>query len=287
MINSGNIIKNPLTIIAIFAGIVEIGSNTVLPFLTAENQSTYIWFLMVFPFVLVLIFFFILYTRHHVLYAPSDFNDEKNFNELLYNTRKSTKQEVDTKINNEIQILNEESKKLEQNITEPSTINLNTISEKFMKLIRNDRKILFSLESKLLDNFSLVNNCPVEKNIVLEVTGSKLVADGFVKNENNINIIEVKTLNRGNLVRQIITMFIDRNNSILQKISRENNITLSFVILTPDDKFVNRYKRYEDYFNQTYENYSIKIYPKIINEINEREIQYLDVLSNEKGSFFL
>ncbi len=156
-----------------------------------------------------------------------------------------------------------------------------------MKLIRNDRKILFSLESKLLDNFSLVNNCPVEKNIVLEVTGSKLVADGFVKNENNINIIEVKTLNRGNLVRQIITMFIDRNNSILQKISRENNITLSFVILTPDDKFVNRYKRYEDYFNQTYENYSIKIYPKIINEINEREIQYLDVLSNEKGSFFL
>ena len=235
MINSGNIIKNPLTIIAIFAGIVEIGSNTVLPFLTAENQSTYIWFLMVFPFVLVLIFFFILYTRHHVLYAPSDFNDEKNFNELLYNTRKSTKQEVDTKINNEIQILNEESKKLEQSKTEPSTINLNTISEKFMKLIRNDRKILFSLESKLLDNFSLVNNCPVEKNIVLEVTGSKLVADGFVKNENNINIIEVKTLNRGNLVRQIITMFIDRNNSILQKISRENNITLSFVILTPDD----------------------------------------------------
>lgn len=218
---------------------------------------------------------------------PSDFNDEKNFNELLYNTRKSTKQEVDTKINNEIQILNEESKKLEQSKTEPSTINLNTISEKFMKLIRNDRKILFSLESKLLDNFSLVNNCPVEKNIVLEVTGSKLVADGFVKNENNINIIEVKTLNRGNLVRQIITMFIDRNNSILQKISRENNITLSFVILTPDDKFVNRYKRYEDYFNQTYENYSIKIYPKIINEINEREIQYLDVLSNEKGSFFL
>lgn len=73
MINSGNIIKNPLTIIAIFAGIVEIGSNTVLPFLTAENQSTYIWFLMVFPFVLVLIFFFILYTRHHVLYAPFRF----------------------------------------------------------------------------------------------------------------------------------------------------------------------------------------------------------------------
>ena len=58
---SGNIIKNPLTIIAIFAGIVEVGSNVVLPFLTAENQSTYIWFLMLFPFVLVLIFFYILY----------------------------------------------------------------------------------------------------------------------------------------------------------------------------------------------------------------------------------
>ena len=73
---SGNIIKNPLTIIAIFAGIVEVGSNVVLPFLTAENQSTYIWFLMLFPYVLVLIFFYILYNKHEVLYAPSDYNDE-------------------------------------------------------------------------------------------------------------------------------------------------------------------------------------------------------------------
>lgn len=51
-------IKNPLTVIAIFAGIAEISGTIVLPFISEENQATYIWFLMSFPFFLVLVFFF-------------------------------------------------------------------------------------------------------------------------------------------------------------------------------------------------------------------------------------
>lgn len=51
-----NHIKNPLTIIGIFAGIVEVSANLVLPFLNDKNQETYIWFLMLFPAGLVLIF---------------------------------------------------------------------------------------------------------------------------------------------------------------------------------------------------------------------------------------
>lgn len=72
-------IKNPLTIIGIFAGIVEISANVVLPLLDANNQTTYLWFLMLFPTCLVLIFFAILNWNHGVLYAPSDFQDEENF----------------------------------------------------------------------------------------------------------------------------------------------------------------------------------------------------------------
>jgi hypothetical protein len=285
---SGNIIKNPLTIIAIFAGIVEVGSNTVLPFLTSENQSTYIWFLMLFPFVLVLIFFFILYNKHHVLYAPSDFNDEKNFNELLYNTRKSTTKEVDTKIKNEIQILNEQSKKLEEQVEknkkEPASINLDTKFEKFNNLIKNKRDLLVSLETKLLENFSFINNYNIKRNITLETREGKLITDGFIKNENNINIIEVKILSKFILSRHIIKMFIERKNSVLEIISKEHNLTLSFVILIPDNVLIDRFKKFEDYLNDKYSNFNIKIYPNIINEINEQEIEYLDLLNNKEYS---
>lgn len=72
-------IKNPLTIIGIFAGIVEISANIVLPLLDGFNQTIYLWFLMLFPTGLVAAFFAILYLKHGVLYAPSDFKDEENF----------------------------------------------------------------------------------------------------------------------------------------------------------------------------------------------------------------
>lgn len=72
-------IKNPLTIIGIFAGIVEVSANLVLPFLDAKQQETYIWFLMLFPAVLVLIFFLTLNFNHVALYAPSDYKDDSGF----------------------------------------------------------------------------------------------------------------------------------------------------------------------------------------------------------------
>ncbi|CAM4402077.1 hypothetical protein BZK40_12045 [Citrobacter portucalensis] len=74
-----NHIKNPLTIIGIFAGIVEVSANFVLPFLEEGQQATYIWFLMLFPAALVVLFFITLNFNHVVLYAPSDYKDDQSF----------------------------------------------------------------------------------------------------------------------------------------------------------------------------------------------------------------
>jgi hypothetical protein len=74
-----NHIKNPLTIIGIFAGIVEVSANCVLPFLKEPQQSTYVWFLMLFPAGLVILFFLTLNYNHVVLYAPSDYKDDNGF----------------------------------------------------------------------------------------------------------------------------------------------------------------------------------------------------------------
>ena len=76
-------IKNPLTVIAIFAGTAEISGTAVLPFLGANSQEIYLWFLMLFPFALITLFFITLNWNHKVLYAPSDFQDEDNFVNIL------------------------------------------------------------------------------------------------------------------------------------------------------------------------------------------------------------
>ncbi|WP_397448184.1 hypothetical protein [Pseudomonas sp. NA-150] len=90
-------IKNPLTIIAIFAGIVEVSSTTVLPFINEAVQSIYIWFLMLFPSLLVLTFFITLNWNSSVLYAPSDFQSDDGYhkaNKMSVSLRNQINSEV-------------------------------------------------------------------------------------------------------------------------------------------------------------------------------------------------
>lgn len=76
-------IKNPLTIIAIFAGISEVCGSIVLPFIQNENQLFFIYFLIAFPSLLVILFFITLNFNNRVLYSPSDYKDEENFLKIL------------------------------------------------------------------------------------------------------------------------------------------------------------------------------------------------------------
>jgi hypothetical protein len=72
-------ITNPMTVIAIFATLSETSAAVSLPFLDDEEREIYIWFLISFPFYLLLLFFATLNFNHRSLYAPSDFEKGKHF----------------------------------------------------------------------------------------------------------------------------------------------------------------------------------------------------------------
>lgn len=76
-------INNPLTLIAVFAGLAEIAATGALPVLTGDVQGIFVWYVMLFPVLLVVSFFVTLNLNHHVLYVPSDFRDERHFMETL------------------------------------------------------------------------------------------------------------------------------------------------------------------------------------------------------------
>lgn len=65
-------VKNPLAIIAIFAGMIEASALASLPLLDQEGQRLYVWFLIGFPPFLTLLFFVTLNFNHHTLYAPDE-----------------------------------------------------------------------------------------------------------------------------------------------------------------------------------------------------------------------
>lgn len=52
-----SLVKNPLTIIAMFAGLAEVSGTAILPWISEPNQKIYIFFLMFFPTFLVSLFF--------------------------------------------------------------------------------------------------------------------------------------------------------------------------------------------------------------------------------------
>ncbi len=75
-------VSNPLTLIALFSGVSESVGLGVLPFLEAVPayfQGVLIWFLALFPTLIVVLFFTTLNFNRKSLYAPSDFDDETLF----------------------------------------------------------------------------------------------------------------------------------------------------------------------------------------------------------------
>jgi ABC-type amino acid transport system permease subunit len=77
-----NGIRNPLTIIAIFAGLAEVAGTVAMATVNKELQGTFVWFVMGFPILLVLLFFLTWNFNPKVLYAPSDFRSDDSFLEM-------------------------------------------------------------------------------------------------------------------------------------------------------------------------------------------------------------
>jgi len=72
-------VSNPLTIVAIFAGLAEVMATAVLVVLPATLQSIFIYFVMGFPVLIVSLFFLCLFVRPQSLYAPSDYKSEESY----------------------------------------------------------------------------------------------------------------------------------------------------------------------------------------------------------------
>lgn len=69
-------INNPLTLIAIFSMLTETSADVSLPYIDSDNQHIYVWFLIIFPSLLITLFFLTLNFNNKSLYSPKEHTKE-------------------------------------------------------------------------------------------------------------------------------------------------------------------------------------------------------------------
>lgn len=250
-------IKNPLTVIAIFAALAEVSGAVVLPFLDKDTQHMYVWFLMAFPILLVMVFFLVLYMKHHVLYAPTDFNDDKTFKELFENASSVAKVE---KINSE-----QEEPAVDLSPTAEATApvtdtSVTTISaaDTLRRSFQGNGLLAEELViAKLGKDFGL----KFERN--LSVKGqAKLVFDGVATTQNRAVVAEVRFTRQGMLPEQMITDYFERVSRFAETLPEELRGKIEFVFAiatdTDDEMRIRRIERTVEKIRSVSEGYSFR-----------------------------
>jgi len=72
-------IKNPMTIIALFVGLTEIGFGIAFSKIPTNLQIYFVLILFLFPTLCAIGFFVVLYFRPHHFYGPGDFRDDESY----------------------------------------------------------------------------------------------------------------------------------------------------------------------------------------------------------------
>lgn len=183
MLDSIKKVSNPLTIIAIFAGLAEISGTGVLPLLKDNVQVLYVWFLMGFPSLLILLFFITLNFNHKVLYAPSDFKDENNFLKLFV---KPTADERLRKLNEEIGF-EEEQEQQAGELGKKADL-------KYRDVIRRNSASTHYLAEELVITKLSQEFDEIDKEVMLRSGKTQFLFDAIAKKGKKVFAIEVKYL---------------------------------------------------------------------------------------------
>lgn len=135
-------VSNPLTIIAIFAGLSETLATVALVKLPPEIQSVFVYFVMAFPAAIVLLFFLVLYFKNTVLYAPSDFENQTHYLEA-----NEIKQGVNSQLDKLFARVNEGGVKLSEEYINETKSNIEKTVDMYASLSFIEKGIFNSIKA--------------------------------------------------------------------------------------------------------------------------------------------
>lgn len=230
MVEKIGTIRNPLTIIAIFAAIAEISGTVVLPFIAESNQSTYVWFLMLFPLLLVVLFFATLNFNHRVLYAPSDFKNEENF---FKDIRTATPTARAEKVKEEVLEIEAEEVPATAEAVPASSVDSPISYEKIVR--QNAQARYFLAEELVLNKLSREFGQHIRRHVQFGRDTSYLY-DGVLLSDDRTTAIEVKYFKDIRMIIPRLRMTIERLSTTFEKLPDSMKERFSVIIAIATDQ---------------------------------------------------
>jgi hypothetical protein len=170
-------IKNPLSIIAIFISLIYAIASLLFGLsvknLTPENQTVLVWFVVIFPLIVLGVFTWLVAKHHHKLYGPADFRNDDAFIRTL-----PTAAPVDVAKKHE-----DEVKQIEDNATQaPPKLLLQSLK---------GRGAAYVLETLALQELQSFIDGSFRRELQL---ADRMIVDGIFENPASITFVEIKTL---------------------------------------------------------------------------------------------
>ena len=132
--------RNPLGIIGLFISLIYgfaclVLSTSLNNLHGSEERLPLIWFIILFPVLILLIFTFLVTKHHKKLYAPSDYKDEKNFVNAFVGNKE---------VSSDLEKVNEQLKSLTTEQPECLIASVKKISDEIEKIKEKSEKIPFN-----------------------------------------------------------------------------------------------------------------------------------------------
>lgn len=256
-------IKNPLTVIAIFAALAEVSGTVVLPFLEKDLQEIYVWFLMAFPVLLVLAFFLTLNFNRRALYAPSDYREEQHFVDLAAAASPEAREE---KLKIEVAQL----RRMEERQAQPtkSTIPFALpygLSPAVYSPDESRRSKVSLSEVLALNLISQELNKPVSYGIKLtgRYSSQAILFDGVIEDGDTLRAIEVKYFPNRRFQTAEIKKFFSEVERLHLDIADLQHKTLALIFIVVTDENEEGQERIRNRLNVTASRFSMQIEIKV------------------------
>lgn len=193
-----NLAKNPLGIIALFIVLLYAIAGIVLGISVSTLQSNerwpLIWFIVIFPILVLIVFTWLVAKHHKKLYAPSDFRDDESF--LQAATPEAQRQRLENEILDYLEIT-EDVKKLpdgQQTLNVPDTEAEMVEKEDLKNRIKIYREDTILAEDLALRQVAYDLGGPVSRQVLLSGKSARVAVDGFYPYSQPKTAIEIKYL---------------------------------------------------------------------------------------------
>lgn len=206
----GGLTKNPLGIIGLFISLIYgfaclVLSTSVSNLSEPTERLPLIWFIIVFPIVILSAFLYLVVNHHEKLYAPGDFRNDDSFIETMNGKRINEKKEQEVEM-----LVNAEDSETETERQDESKNEETPLSEEIVKEIPNleSKEELVNryknAEKWAIKELELEYNIQFKTNQTISTNGIRLELDAYASNPKRAIIAEVKYWESNKAVKPLL-----------------------------------------------------------------------------------